>query len=224
MKYFENEERFHVLIPTTGNHKTGQGYQTLYMPKENPVEARRSGRDDVVCGDCPYRANNGCYVAGMMLNSTWKARKDGVIVEHSDLLDAVSKRFLRFGAYGDPALDSVELLSSLAWSTKRHTGYTHQWHKISTDYNSVLMASVDSHKQREEAKSLGYRTYRVSKTPEDIGVGEILCPHYNDDSIRCRDCGLCDGRKKLNDTRKDIVIPAHGAQAKKVLRILNSIE
>ena len=122
------------------------------------------------------------------------------------------RKGLRFGTYGDPSyipIDSVD-----AWSSRvpTWTGYTHQWHKVDTDYSRFFMASIDgiSDRTREEAKDLGYRTFRILSPTEDVGTDEILCPNSTH-GIQCADCGLCAGTSRGG---KDIAITAHGAPNK----------
>ena len=52
-----------VAILNSENKKTGNMIQVYILDRsQHPVEAVRNGTDDVICGDCPLRSGNGCYV------------------------------------------------------------------------------------------------------------------------------------------------------------------
>ena len=73
------------------------------------------------------------------------------------------------------------------------------------------MASVHSETARSKARALGFRTFRILDSVEDIGEGEILCPASKEagERVQCADCNLCNGSRGSEDKRKDIAIVAH---------------
>lgn len=70
-------------------------------------------------------------------------------------------------------------------------------------------------KYNKHANEKGYRTFRViDGVDSEIMKDEIICPNYTN-GVTCVECGLCNGVKGLNDKRKNIVIPVHGALVKR---------
>jgi len=218
-------DKFAVVVPKSTNIKTGPMDQLHILPNVNPIKALKEGKDRSVCADCPLssKANGGngsCYVVVVQgPNATWKASNTKPVVK------CQSKRPIRLGAYGDPALLPMKLVRRTV-RDRRWTGYTHQWHKRHTNWSKYLMASIDPIMAERQgmsvlelkalAQSKGYRTFRVLSEGGSVDSDEILCPNYTR-GTQCIDCGLCNGSKE-NDTRKNIAIPAHGS-GKNLLQI-----
>jgi hypothetical protein len=208
------------LILTIGsrNRKTGRMLQTwILRSRAEPHKAVQSGKDQAVCGSCPFRAGNGCYVAVHQAPlSTYRAHKKAKVATVREIARHRGKA-LRIGSYGDPAavpLDVWEALIGIIQPPRR-TGYSHAWKTAPKGFARLVMASVDSLAEQAKARELGYRTFRVAPKGElAIASGEIRC--VNDShGVSCIDCGLCDGARP-NDRRRSIVIPAHGAKASRI--------
>lgn len=82
------------------------------------------------------------------------------------------------------------------------------------EFAAFAMASVDSAAERLEAKSLGWRTFRVRDLGEPIEPKEGVCPASVEAGHRttcdlCRACGGHSAKAKI-----DMVIMAHGGTGK----------
>lgn len=213
-----------ILVLLTGlkkastNAKTGDLLQTWIMRLDRPPHtAQKEGADASVCGDCPLRptlfqkgevSDRRCYVSTFQAPlSTWRANRSLPVSSPETVRALVAGRRVRRGSYGDPAAVPNHVWENLAESPG--TGYTHQWR--SADLQATCMASVHTAEERAQAKALGYRTFRVSKSAGDILPGEVLCPASKEAGARttCERCNLCNGSRGTTDTRKDIVIPNH---------------
>jgi hypothetical protein len=230
-----------IVVIATGydrpsaNSKTGPMIQTWILHAGmNPVAAVKSGADSVICGAgehaCSFRpavarelgadAIGTCYVNhGQGPASVWAAWQRGrypglaprTAGERSRLAGTTG-RPIRLGAYGDPGMVPVAVWRELlAGSGGARTGYTHQWRRAPW-LRTVCMASVDSAEERTAARELGWRTFRVVHSVEELGAGEISCPASEEAGhrTRCSDCRLCDGRRASSDRRADIAIIDHG--------------
>jgi len=212
-----------IIVLLTGlarkskNPKTGDMLQTWIMRYDtDPQEAVDNGKDASVCGNCPlrpihYKAKNmpkPCYVHTWQApKATWNANKDLEVTDSETVVQLVSGRKVRRGAYGDPTAVPQGVWSMLD-NGETSTGYTHQW-KQEKRLQGMVMASVHTPEERLEAKALGFRTFRVMDTLE-LQPGEVLCPASKEAGERtsCEKCGLCNGSKE-NDKRKDVAIVAH---------------
>lgn len=211
------------------NAKTGAMVQTYILRADvDPITAINTGADVSICGDCRHRSTDRklrtCYVdVSKSVRSVWLSWHGGR-VQSADL-DTVSEmardRAIRLGAYGDPAAVPMAVWSALLRYARRHTGYTHQWRTLSPDYRTILVASVDTLAEYEEAKIDHWRTFRVRAAGESSAAREISCPASDEAGKRttCDKCTLCDGSRGTADTRRDIVINAHGAVASKIIRL-----
>jgi hypothetical protein len=171
----------------------------ILAANERPTDAAKSGADSAVCGECPHRpllakANNvkECYVnLGQAPNGVYKTQYD------SDI--PVTKKALRLGAYGEPTALPFEIVKSAVDNAQGHTGYTHQWHNRKfRQFQSLLMASVDSPIEAVDAQSMGWRTFRVRKPTDGLMPGEINCPASKESGFltTCDDCRLCAGTSR----------------------------
>lgn len=203
------------------NPKTGDMLQTWIMRSDIPPHhASADGRDTSVCGDCPHRLNpvtgrRSCYVlVHQAPRSAWAAYKRG---RYTYDLDTLPWRPARLGAYGDPtAVPLAAWERLLIRLPSGHTGYTSQWAQPRAQgYRHLLMASVHSERQRDQAQAMGWRTFRIERPASDLALAyaldrrEIICPSATH-KMECRSCGLCDGA----NLRPSIVIEAHGSQAR----------
>jgi hypothetical protein len=212
------------------NEKTGAGLVQVYIIRAdiNPVEASRTGADVSICGNCPLRGtyrdglrvegSRRCYVnLGQGVTIVWKAFERGVYPEASpaDLPAIFAGRFVRMGAYGDPAALPADIWHAILSRAAGRTGYTHQWRDPRFAYLAAYaMASADSVQDAEEAHAAGWRTFRVS---EPVGwakmAGEGLCPASHEAGKRttCDKCLLCSGA--AGKGKASIVIPRHDVAA-----------
>tara|TARA_Y100001960_G_scaffold324311_1_gene404467 strand:+ start:325 stop:1017 length:693 start_codon:yes stop_codon:yes gene_type:complete len=206
------------LKNSSANTKTGDMLQTWILRYDiAPNEAVKTGEDSSICGNCPLRPihykSNGmkkpCYVKTFQApRSTWKANKDLPVHDPHTVKQLIDGRRVRRGSYGDPSAVPISVWEMLD-NGERPTGYTHQW-KTGANLSAYVMASVHSSTERAQAKSKGYRTFRIISDVSEIETGEILCPASKEAGTRttCEKCGLCNGSKE-NDKRKDVAIVAH---------------
>lgn len=226
------------------NAKTGDMLQVWFLVRHvHPVRALDTGADRGVCGDCPLRpalarkirksAAAGehvpqCYVnVSRAPSQIWKAYRRGRYLctrgraAWGQLYRQLSGRKIRLGAYGDPATAPFELSARLVKHVARHTGYTHQWRVCDPRFRTLVMASVSSPEEREEARTLGYRTFRVRQSSEPVLPGERVCPAseeyaqaHGGRKVTCAECGACRGTGFLDTPgMSDIVIIDHGLGA-----------
>ena len=212
------------IFTASDNVKTGDIVQTFIIRSDvSPMDALKTGQDAAVCGDCEHRpslvkAGNGkapCYVnVGRSVMSVYGAYKRGSYVKASpEAVSAhLSGRVLRLGTYGDPFAAPLAVWSPMVNASARRVGYTHQWQNPKFDaaaWAPLVMASADTLVQRDQAKSIGMRTFRVGFADELLKVmGEAVCPASAEAGRKttCADCRLCGGTSiKAND----IVIRDH---------------
>ena len=188
----------------SANAKTGDMVQIWILPKQmHPVEAVKTGADNVVCGNCPLRpsvAGKGearCYVnIGQAPAGVWKAYRRGRY-PRLESTDVFAGRAVRFGSYGDPSKLPLPLIQDIAGKAARWTGYTHQWRNpLVAGYRQFLMASADDVESQIAATRAGWRTFRVApKRSGFVLKDEIVCPASKEAGQRttCAKCGLCRG-------------------------------
>lgn len=206
---YRDSARFATVSYKSRNVKTGDMAQVNILARgADPVRAAHvTGQDKAVCGSCPLRPSVGgvCYVNkahGPL--AIYRAVSRNPVKGLARILSRLGSKAIRLGAYGDPAFLPLPLLEQVT-KGRKHTGYTHQWRKVSKRYAQYVMASVETLADRTKAKAKGYRTFRVTSDATDVASGEVLCPNYTS-KVQCADCGLCNGASKA----KDIVILAHG--------------
>jgi hypothetical protein len=129
----------------------------------------------------------------------------------------VSGRMIRLGTYGDPAAVPLPVWQALLRWAAGHTGYSHQWPTLTEAWSRLVMASVDSIEEMDEAHSRGWRTFRVGAEPV-LGV-EINCPASKEagERTQCIDCLLCMGTTSRSP--RSIQIAPHGTGAKYAMEI-----
>lgn len=210
-----------VAIATgrTRNPKTGPMIQTWIIRSDmRPMDASEQGADASVCGDCPQRwaLKGGCYAnPGRAPTSVYEGYVGGNYADPAHVRTIMRSRDpVRLGAYGDPAA-----VPALAWATfigpdRQWTGYTHQWRTCELELRTLCMASVDTAEEEQEARALGWRTFRVLRPGENPGTRTVECLNKAQD-MTCDECLACDGAKTDGDKRAGIWIRAHGAVAKR---------
>jgi len=225
---------------SSDNEKTGALVQTFIIRSDiAPVEALKTGDDEAVCGDCKHRPSliaravaeglkpeSPCYVnVGRSVLSVYDAYKRGryVKADLETIALAIAGRNLRIGTYGDGAAAPAIVWHRLIRYVSDWVGYTHQWRNVdASDWAGMLMASVDNPDEYEDAKVLGWRTFRVAQN-EDKLQGEARCPASAEVGKRtkCDDCLLCSGTSKK---ARDIVIIDHAlGHKRRVIRIASTV-
>lgn len=209
-------ETAHVVCIATGfhkpsqNRKTGPMIQIWFLFKgQNPVAAHMSGKQKHVCFTCPHQFGI-CYVnLGQAPLAVYEAWKSGAYPKLGSI-GVFSGRSVRFGAFGEPTILPLSLLSRIAAVSAGWTGYTHRWaNPLCKGYSRFLMASVDSPEEQIQATRAGWRTFRVAPVGSSWKFAdEIGCPaaKENGEKTRCINCRLCNGNQKKT---KNIVIQTH---------------
>lgn len=209
-----------ILTLNSTNRKTGNMAQVWILREDiSPVEAVQSGDDRSVCGDCPHRkqsdGSRSCYVnVGQGPLSIWRTFKRGgykLLWLYEELEKALNGRKIRWGAYGDPAILSENIVTLLNSYAKGHTGYTHQWKKeFAQKYRGVFQASCDSFADYLQASDNGWKTFTVVAKGTSAPFAKLCPATVSNSQAQCITCALCDGAKK------DIFVEAHGIGAKYV--------
>lgn len=109
------------------NPKTGPMVQAwILRPELAPMDAKRQNLDDAICGDCSLRGRDGfnstCYVTPWLgPHNVWKQFSLGRYLEATwpELQALLEARYVRCGAYGDPAALPFELWRTRCWSLRR---------------------------------------------------------------------------------------------------------
>ena len=218
------------LAGASRNTKTGDMVQTWILRQDiAPYAAVKGGQDSSVCGDCPHRPINGgaCYVNTVNApGAIWRAYRAGRYVKAADLeaIRAIGAgRAFRLGAYGDPAAAPLAIWQALTSQAKASNGYPHQWRRPDAQgLASLCMASADSVEEREEARAMGWRTFRVRAPFEPVVAREFICPASEEagkktDCATCRACGGTEAKAKASP-----VIIAHGATARRFILTRNA--
>lgn len=211
-KIYEDDVRVVLLtglFRPSANRKTGPMLQTWILVKdEDPVAAIKSGRDELICGQCPHRQGS-CYVnVGQAPLSVYRAwQQHGAEWWDGRRLPAP----VRLGAYGDPAFVPVSVWWDLCRKAPGWTGYTHQWRTCDQELRKFCMASVDSFEEMEEARRRGWRTFRVALPDEPRAKFEAHCPADHTD-LQCLECLACDGTRRGRVS--GVWIPVHGPRHK----------
>jgi hypothetical protein len=197
------------LFNPSCNPKTGVMHQTWILRTDvHPFEAIKNGKDISVCGGCgmkfdPDTLKRLCYVnpitLGQIYTSYLKDKYQPVTINsHSDVWFDLKP--LRIGAYGDPAavpiqvwIDWLDLLKALRIG----------WFLMASTFNAV---------EQQQAKDLGWQTYRVLEIGSALPALAVVCPGSEAGGYvkTCRECLMCRGAAAT----KDIVTYAHGGHSK----------
>jgi hypothetical protein len=87
-----------------------------------------------------------------------------VNVADNEITALFAGRGIRLGAYGDPAAVPARIWEAATARAAFWTGYTHQWRICDPIFARWCMASCETKVEREEARALGYRTFRTTWT------------------------------------------------------------
>ncbi len=217
---------------TTSNGKTGDMLQTWILRRDkSPLDAIRDGSSYSICGDCRHDHKDGagsCYVeARTGPLAVFRALEGGHYPRpaRNGLSVLTRGRLVRRGSDGDPSAAPAALWRQLLTGSAGWTGYTHQWRRArAQEYRPFLMASVDTESEQRQARSKGWRTFRVRLPGMPTLAGEVVCPASEDGGFTrtCETCGACDGAG-TNARRASVVITIHGATYK-VQRFARAVE
>jgi hypothetical protein len=203
-----------IATLNSSNIKTGKMIQTWIIRSDiEPHHAIKTGDDASVCGDCPHKPSNddSCYMLTFQAPlAVYRAFHRGSYDART--IDKFAGLPLRIGSYGDPLAIPMEAWQPLLDITKGRTGYTHQWTKNTDDrWKALILASVDSQDEAEQASSEGWRYFRVTTAAQPKTKGETICPASEEagHKLQCEDCLACDGNGRRS---KGIVIQAHGSR------------
>jgi hypothetical protein len=217
-----------IAVLSSVNGKTGNMVQTYILRADQaPLDAIRAGEDRSICGDCVHRpANDGaCYVdVSKSVTSVFAAwvRGSYPLLAPAAAAGVVAGRVVRMGAYGDPAAIPARVWRALLRRAAGRTGYTHQWRRAyAQGLRSMAMASVDTVPERDVARALGWRTFRVRTADQALGAREIVCPASDEGGNRrqCISCRACDGAER-GSVQASVAIVVHGARASRFIPIV----
>lgn len=215
-----------IAVLESSNVKTGNMVQTYILRADMaPLAAIASGDDASICGDCAHRGDKQtkrartCYVdVAKSVQSVFAAWVRGAYpqVAPSDGARIVAGRVVRIGSYGDPAAIPARHWRALIRRATGHTGYTHQWRQwFARGLRAIVMASADSASDRDTARAMGWRTFRVRTADEPLAAREIVCPASPEggDRRQCITCQACDGAPR-GAAQASVAIIVHGAMAR----------
>lgn len=212
------------LARASKNAKTGDMVQ-IFILADNflPHLAVFGGQDEAVCGDCPHRYVNGsgtCYVNPLHGPAgVYRAVEKGTYkyLSPDQAATMLEGRYVRLGAYGDPAAVPIAVWDALLVKASGWTGYTHQWRKsIASGLRRYCMASVETPRQARQANRKGWRTFRIREDANDeLLAGEMKCPASEEAGkwLTCEECGSCSGGAP---PKVSVAIIAHGVGWKRI--------
>ena len=216
-----------IAVLSSVNGKTGSMVQTYILRADQaPLDSIRAGEDESICGDCRHRPALGgsCYVdVSKSVTSVYAAwvRGSYPLLAPANAAAAVAGRVVRMGAYGDPAAIPARVWRALLRRAAGRTGYTHQWRRAyALGLRGLAMASVDTVPERDVARALGWRTFRVRTADQTLGAREIVCPASDEGGNRrqCITCRACDGAER-GAVQASVAIVVHGARASRFIPI-----
>lgn len=210
------------ILDLSLNAKTGTMIQVYFLKADQaPGNAVAAKNTRAICGECshaPHRDGT-CYVnpafGAQQLWLSWK-RGDIPTLHRSAWRSVFQDRYVRIGAYGDPAAAPDWVSRDLAEVAKGHTGYTHAW-RDRPELRHVCMASVGSDAERQEAEALGWRAFQVVAMDRDtlqylepVDPKVVICGASEERGKRttCIECGACGGL--ASKANASIAIGAHG--------------
>lgn len=207
----------------SSNPKTGSMVQTWIIRTDmHPVEAVKSGRDDAICGTCPYKSGGPCYV------KQWQAPAAVYRAYHANryikphqydasiLPEVFRDHMVRIGSYGDAGA-MPNIWAPILRHVRGFTGYTHAW-ATRPDLMLICMASVDA-SDYDAAKQRGWRTFRVRTDDNDRKANEVNCGASREAGkvTTCAECRMCSGL--WHKSSRDIAITDHAAGYKGRVKI-----
>jgi hypothetical protein len=214
------------VLTGANNVKTGPMAQVYILRSDmNPLVAVQTGDDASICGNCRHRGRivtspegirknveRSCYVTLMHgPRVVYTAFKNGAydLVPSLKAQRLLAGKNVRVGAYGDPGAVPLGIWTTALSRVSSLTAYTHLWRQYPS-LSTFCMASCDSELERDEAKALGFRTFRVRSQDDARLKGEGICPAASElgKQVQCVSCMLCGGNRVK--AKADITIKAHG--------------
>ncbi len=207
-----------VITLESLNEKTGPMAQAWVLRADiDPQAAIADGRDASICGDCIHRSGGrtgrSCYVitwfGPLKVYRSFREHQYPTVSPEAGA-KLLQGEQLRITAYGDPAAVPFDVWRELTRRVSGWTGYTQQWRACEPRFRELLMASVSSAEEAEEAHAAGWRSYRARLADEPLAGNEIICPASNeaDHRLTCAECNLCRGHALAG--AKSIAIIVHG--------------
>lgn len=210
-----------IVVIATGirrpsaNAKTGDMIQIWILREDvHPSEAAygQGMADGAICGvgenRCPFaKLPNGkreCYVKVFNAPRSVYAALQAGAYQPLDL-SVLSGRYVRLGAYGDPAAVPFEVWEPIVTVASGHTAYTHQWRTCDPRFATIAMASVESADDLDQAEAAGWRVFYVG---DRIDRSLIHCPASKERGkrLQCADCRACSG---ADPKRRSVWIRQH---------------
>ena len=176
--------------------------QVWYLPRDtSPAHAVKTGDDRAVCGDCVHRPSKrgSCYVITFQApQAVWNAYHRGSYAHWDGDPEVFRGRYIRFGAWGDPASVPPGTLDDIRDVAGKVSAYTHQWKdERFASLRHWVMASVDNVTEHASATLSGFRTFRIRGSGEKLLPGERQCPSADEaktsEAMDCERCGGCNG-------------------------------
>lgn len=224
------------VVRPSQNVKTGPMLQVWILRQDvHPADAVKTGADSSICGACPLRgtgdgALRSCYVrVDTGPSAVWRKYTAGGYPAPDRTLwgDWIRGRDVRLGAYGEPTAAPAGVSYRLIEHARTWTGYTHRWAELSQagrgePWRNILMASVESDQQAQDAQRLGWRPFLALPEGAEVPEHAFLCPAEREDNpLLCMTCGACAGTKY--GTRKPTApypwVPMHGRGRKNYTRL-----
>ena len=217
-----------IAVLQSENGKTGNMVQTYILRSDiDPLSALADGSDASICGDCRHRPQDDgtgrmvrtCYVnVGQSVQSVYSAWVRGAypLMSPGRATQLVAGRMVRMGTYGDPAAIPVRIWRGLLAQAAGRTGYTHAWRRAGAQgLRALVMASADTAPERDVARAMGWRTFRVRAEGAPLGAREIACPASPEGGNRrqCVTCRACDGAER-GPVQASVAIVVHGTMAR----------
>lgn len=186
--------------------------QTKFQSGTENVPKHSAGTRNIRLNDISSSRRT-CYVS--MFNGPihiWRKLAEYPVLSVGEAARRLDGEHVRVTAYGDPAFVPYEHWRSLLRFTAGHVGYTHQWRTCDLRFRSMLMASVESEREANEAHRQGWRTFRARAASEPIRADEFQCPASDEGGHRstCVRCRLCRG---TSSPAKSVSILLHGRGA-----------
>lgn len=212
-----NKNLFHAIITglenRSRNGKTGNMI-TMYFIPDKEFNTNRQEKT-TICGQCPLLKNKSCYVNTAQAPAQIFAKIHRNGYDKFNISRLIGKK-LRLGGYGEPVLLPFRLMKKISKVVDGMLGYTHAWkNKWAQPYKQFLMASVESLEGKVLANSMGWKSFRIIQSVEDLQKDELLCPASKEwkektgKEITCSKCMLCAGNSSR--TPKNIAIVGHGS-------------
>ena len=218
-----------AVFGDSSNSKTGQMLQVHILSDNgmSPHVAVKAGEDVGICGDCPLKGiawkGRACYVnVATGPNAVWQCYSNGGYPDYVRALhdEYFRGREIRWGAYGEPVLIPLTIMSHICDLSSGWTGYTHQWREPRyRPYRRYLMASTHTIPECQQAVSMGWRFFKSANkhSADDIAALKAISPCFNCPAskeqghrLQCFECLACDGMTRTTNRPASVWIDTHG--------------